>query len=210
MQRGRVVSLKGFGLVEFLQKNHILLILLIFMILGIFIGNFYFDDNEAVKSFLKDYVEKFIALRTGNTFGKVLLKSFLHFLIMMFLLFMLGASLFGVVTLPIALFFKGFISGGIGAFLYSQYGLQGIAFNAVIFIPSTLLILIIMLLASRESLFFSLKISNLTLSKTMPQNLAGDFKDYCVKYLVFLVLTFCAAFVDTIISTGLIKNFSLI
>jgi stage II sporulation protein M len=210
MQKGRVLRLKSFGILEFLQKNYILIIILLFLILGILVGSFKFDSNETLKNYFTDQIENFLQLRINTTFNKVLFNSFFKSLAVLFLIFLLGASLFGVVTVPSAMFIKGFVVGGMSAFLYSQYGLKGVAFNSVIFIPTTLAFLVVLLLAGRESVKFSFKFSSLTLSKTLPQNLSNDFKDYSIKYLIFMVLTFAASVVDAVVTKGFIKNFSLI
>ncbi len=210
MQKGRVVSLRSFGVVEFLQKNSFLLIILFFLSLGIILGIFTFDNFEILKSYPSEYITDYITSRADVSFGKILLVSMLDSLLVLFLLFLLGASLFGVITVPCAVMVKGFFQGGITAFLYSQYGLKGIAFNAIIYIPSTIIFIIVMLVASREAIRFSIKISSLTLNKTLPFNLANDFRDYSIKYLIFAVATFVSALVDALVSVGFIKSFSLL
>lgn len=210
MQKGMVLRFKSFAFLEFIQKNYILIIILLSLILGIIFGSFKFDNNAILKNYFTEQIENFLQLRINTPFNKVLFSSFLGYLAVLFLMFLLGASLFGVVTVPATMFIKGFIVGGMSAFLYSQYGLKGVAFNSVIFIPTTLAFLVVLLLAGRESVKFSFKFSSLTLSKTLPQNLSNDFKAYSIKYLIFMVLTFLASLVDAVITKGFIKNFSLI
>lgn len=209
MQKGRVVSLKNYALSEFLRKNYILLISLLFLILGIIFGVLRFGQREALSGYFNEYITKFIGERSGQSFTRIFFTSYFSSLAVLFLLFLLGASLFGIITLPAAMMLRGVFQGGISAFLYARYGLKGIAFNAVIFIPSTFIFLIIMLLASREAIRFSIKISNLTLSKTLPQNLSCDFKEYSIRFLIFASFTVCAALVDAMLSKGLINNFTL-
>lgn len=210
MQRGRVLSLKNFKAIEYFKRNYILFIILFFLLIGIFFGVFRFDDTKNLENIFKAYIEDYILSRTNGSFGKAFLSVLLSSFSVLFLLFLLGGSLFGVVTLPIAMFVKGFFQGGVAAYMYSQYGLKGIAFNAVIYIPSTILFLMIMLLASGESVKFSFKISNLTLSRAIPQNLSTEFKDYSAKFIIFAVLTVVSSLIDAAITTGLIKNFSFV
>ncbi len=209
MQKGRVLRINSFGFLDYLQKNYILLIVLFSLILGIIFGTLKLDNSEALKSFFAEQLENFFSLRNDARFNKILISSFLQSLAVLFLMFLLGASLFGVVTVPVAMFIKGFLEGGMSAFLYSQYGLKGIAFNAVILIPATVAFLIVLLIASRESIKFSFKFSSLTLSKTLPKNLSVDFKDYSIKFLILTILTLAAALLDAIITKGLIKKFTL-
>lgn len=209
MKKGRVVSLRSFGITEFLQKNSFLLIILFFLIFGIVLGIFIFEDFKILEDYPKQYVTDYINNRINVSFGKILIVSTLDSLLVLFIVFLLGASLFGVVTVPAAVTIKGFFSGGITAFLYSQYGLKGIVFNAIIYIPSTIIFIVIILVASREAIRFSMKISSLTLNKTLPFNLSNEFREYCIKYLIFSGVTFFSAFVDALISLGFIEKFSL-
>jgi stage II sporulation protein M len=209
MQKGRVLRFKSFGVFEFLQKNSILLICLLFLIIGIFLGNFYYNHTENLGNYFKDYIAEFVEIRSNSSFLQILWSSFCEFSAVLFFLFFLGASLFGVVTLPISMLLRGFFQGAISSVLYSEYGLKGIAFNAVVFIPATLGFVIVMLLAGRESVKFSLKISRLTLSSSMPQNLSNDFREYSIKYLIFLAFTFASSLLDAIITSGLVKNITL-
>lgn len=209
MQRGKVLSFKRFGFLEFVTNNIYLLVILLFLILGIVLGTFLFDDFSKITTYSKDYITEYIDLRTNNEFFKIFINSFFSSVSVLFLFFVLGASVFGIVTIPIAMLVKGFLQGVVGAFLYAEYALKGVAFNAVIYLPSTIIFIIVLLLASRESVNFSLKISSLTIPKTMPLNLAFDFKNYSVKYLLFVFGTVLSALLDSIISVSLIEYFTL-
>lgn len=210
MRKGRVLSLKSFALTEFLQKNYILLIIFFFLGLGIILGTFRFDSTDFWKSYFNDYLGEFISRRSEASFWRVFITCFLEALSQLFLLFLLGTSFFGVITIPAAMLLKGFLQGGVAAFLYSQYGLRGIAFNAVILIPSTLAFLIIAAFFSREAVDFSLKLSSLTLNRAMAQNLSLEFKGYCIRFSFFAVLILVASVLEALIAVGLIKNFSLV
>lgn len=209
MQKGRVLSLRRFGIAEFLNKNMFLISILSFLVLGMVLGVFLFDNISTLNEYSAEYLAEYIAQRTNVAFLKMLLDSFIGALAVLFIFFILGASLFGVITVPLAITLKGFLQGGVTAYIYSNYGLKGIAFNAVIFIPSSIIFLIVLLLASRESIKFSIKITSLTLPKTMPLNLTFDFKNYSTRYLLYVFLSFLSAFIDSVLSVGLMKYFSL-
>ncbi|MBQ4118926.1 MAG: hypothetical protein IJD45_00880 [Clostridia bacterium] len=209
MQKGRVLSIKSYGIFEFLKNNSFLLTVTLIFTIGFFVGIFTHNNLSFLKSYSNDYIAEYILLRTSESFGTIFINSMFAFLSALFIFFILGASLFGVVTVPSALFIKGLLQGSITAFLYSSYSLKGIAFNAVIIIPPTLIFLIILILASRESVRFSIKFSSLTLPKTLPINLSVDFKDYTIKYLILALSTVVCALIDAIVSSGLIKHFTL-
>ncbi len=207
MQRGRVLSLRRFGIADFLQKNYFLLLIFLCLIIGLILGVFLFSDIDFLKTYSEEYVKDYFDKRQNVSFGMIFLTSSLESLALLFIAFLLGASFFGVVTVPLAIAIKGFFQGGITAFLYSSYGLKGIVFNAIIYIPSTIIFIIVLMLASRESVRFSMKISSLTLSKTLPCNLSEDFKIYSIKYLFFAVFVLISSLLDSVLSITILKHF---
>ena len=209
MQKGRVLSIKSFGILEFFKNNSFLIIVTVIFTIGFFIGIFSINSFSYLKGYSTDYIAEYISLRSDTSFGSIFISSFFGFLSELFVLFLLGASLFGIITVPAAMLIKGITLGGVTAYLYSTFSLKGIAFNAVIIIPPTLVFLIFLLLCTRESVRFSIKLSSLTLPKGLPVNLALDFKDYTIKYLILALSTVVCALIDAIISTGLIKHFTL-
>lgn len=209
MQIGRVLSLRKFGITEFFQKNSFLIILTICFISGIFLGVFLLEDISALSDYPKEYIEEYILARTDRSFIKILFISVVEFWAVLFFTFFLGTSLFGVITVPFLLMLKGFLYGGIAAFLYSTYALKGVAFNAVVYVPSVIIFIIVLLIAARESIRFSLKLSSLTLNRTLPFSLSQNFKDYSIKYLIFAVVVIFSSLIDALISVGVLKFFSL-
>ena len=145
MQKGRVLSIKSFGIIEFLKNNSFLLTVTVIFTIGFLIGIFSENGFEFLKTYSSDYITEYIAMRSNSTFVSVFFHSLFEFLSLLFILFLLGASLFGVVTVPSAVLIKGVLQGGVTAYLYSAYSLKGIAFNAVIIIPPILIFLIIMI-----------------------------------------------------------------
>lgn len=209
MQKGRVLRIRSFGFIEFFKKNSFLLTITFIFTVGVFIGVFSAENFNYLKDYSKEYITEYVVLRQNGSFGGIFLDSFLSSLLVLFLFFVMGASLFGIVTVPASTMLKGMIMGGITALLYSTYGIKGVSFNAIILIPSSIVFLMMLLLACRESIKFSLKLATLTLNRTMPFNMAQDFKEYSVKYLLFSVGCLLSAFIDAIVSTGLIKHFTL-
>ncbi len=208
MPKGRVISFKGFAIGEFFRKNYFLITVFLLFVIGIVLGVFLFEKNTVLSDFSKNYMTDFINSRNESSFWGILWSSFLGSLAQLFLMFLLGASLFGVVTVPAAIILKGFAQGLATAYLYSQFALKGVAFNAIVYIPATLVFIIVLMVSAKESIKFSIKISSLMLSKTMPLNLSFEFKDYCVRFLSFCGFTLLSALIDAVISSTLITNFS--
>ena len=168
MQKGRVLSIKSFGILEFFKNNSFLIIVTVIFTIGFFIGIFSINSFSYLKGYSTDYIAEYISLRSDTSFGSIFISSFFGFLSELFVLFLLGASLFGIITVPAAMLIKGITLGGVTAYLYSTFSLKGIAFNAVIIIPPTLVFLIILLLCTRESVRFSIKLSRYLEGYTFP------------------------------------------
>lgn len=208
MKKGRVVSLSRFGILDFFRKNTFLLIIFSILIIGIIIGVFLFNKFGFLQEYFSEYITEYINSRMGVVFGKVFIESYLATMSVLFLVFLLGASLFGIVTVPTLVALNGFFQGCVTAHLYSNYGLKGVAFNAIIYIPSMIVFLMVFSLASRESIRFSTKITSLTLSKSLPCNLADDFRDYGIKYIIFAIIIAFSSIIDALLSVGLLKYFT--
>ncbi len=209
MQKGKVLSFRRFGISDFLRKNYILILLTLGFVLGILFGTFWFFEIDFLSEYPKNFIADYFESRTNKSFFGILLASTFDFWSLLFLAFMMGTGIFGVVTVPLFVMILGFFQGGITAYLYSEFALKGIAFNAVVYIPSTIIFIIVFLTASREAICFSLKLSSLTLDRTMPFSLSNEFKNYGIKFLIFGVAVFFSALVDTLLSSSVLKYFNL-
>lgn len=210
MQIGKVINLKNYRDFIFLfKKNKVLILFLIFFILGFFIGTVSLDKFQGFKDFFSSRLEEFIKFRTDNSIIKISFDTFIFYLTFIISAFVIGSSFLGIVFLPFIVAFCGIYYGGIMALLYSEYSLKGVAFSAVMILPSAVIFAVCMILAVQESACFSIRISKLTLPKTVPANLFYDFKNYCGRYLFIIILTLFAALIDGIISGNFINNFKL-
>ena len=154
MQKGKVLSLKNFKLADFVARNNILTILVVLIAGGIAVGIFTQSKIQLLSEYSADYLERFIALRSGESFVSVALSSFMGSALVLLLLFAAGTSMLGVVLVPLLTAVRGMFFGGVSALLYSQYAVKGIAFNAVLIIPSAFVFVIALLLAARDSIRF--------------------------------------------------------
>lgn len=209
MRKGTVVNLKGYKFFEFLAKNNAIIVLVFSLIIGIIIGTFSVKGIEALSNYSKTYLENFISDRLGVPFLTIVANSFVSSISVIMITYVLGSSMFGVILVPLFVTFRGIIYGGVNTVLYSTYSVKGIAFNAVILIPSTIVFIIALLLASGESVKFSLIIAKTTLPKTMPKNLNSDFRNYCVKYMLFCLVTLVSALIDGVLSGSFLEYFKL-
>ena len=209
MQKGKVLSLKNFKLADFVARNNILTILVVLIAGGIAVGIFTQSKIQLLSEYSADYLERFIALRSGESFVSVALSSFMGSALVLLLLFAAGTSMLGVVLVPLLTAVRGMFFGGVSALLYSQYAVKGIAFTAVLIIPSAFVFVIALLLAARESMRFSVLIAKISLPGSPSVNLAFDFKNYCGRYLFIALIVLASALVDAVLSCSFLDSLIL-
>ena len=209
MQKGKVLSLKNFKLADFVARNNILTILVVLIAGGIAVGIFTQSKIQLLSEYSADYLERFIALRSGESFVSVALSSFMGSALVLLLLFAAGTSMLGVVLVPLLTAVRGMFFGGVSALLYSQYAVKGIAFNAVLIIPSAFVFVIALLLAARESMRFSVLIAKISLPGSPSVNLAFDFKNYCGRYLFIALIALASALTDAVLSCSFLDSLIL-
>lgn len=209
MQRGKVLNLSRLRFTEVLFKNKLLIISLAVFLAGIIFGIISVGKYKNLTDFSSGFITEFMDLRNTEKFSKILLSSFFNSVTVLIVFAVFGTSMFGVVTVPFLLSVIGVIYGNITAYLYSEFALKGIAFNAVIFLPSVIVFLIVLLLASKEAVNFSLKISSFTFSKSGLYNLTLEFKKFLISFLLFISAALVSSLIDAVISCSFIKYFQL-
>lgn len=210
MRRGTVVSLKRLNLVlVFLKNNWCLLLLSLCLIIGLSLGAFLCSENGKLHILANELLQEYLAVRTDGSFFAIFISSLLLSGIFLVLVFALGTSVTGITVVPIFTIFRGIIVGMPVSLLYSQYALNGIAFNALVLIPPTIVSVTTLIFAAREAVSFSLQVIQLTLPDKMPKNLSYAFNYYCKRYLIYLFFTIISAALDGWISINLISYFNL-
>ncbi len=208
MQIGKVINLRNFNLFfKVLSKNKTIIILLSIFLVGFISGIFSLDNYPNFKKLFSQYLNDFLSVRTNSGFLKIACNSFGIFITYIVLAFVSGTSLIGIVFIPFIIGIIGFLNGGFMALLYSEYALKGIAFNAVMVLPCAVIFTISIILATRESIGFSLRISRLTFPSTAPTNLFIDFKNYCGRFLLITVFVLFSAVIDGLISHYFLNKF---
>ncbi len=210
MQLGKVINLNKCGnIIDFFKSNKSVIILLGLFLSGFILGIFSLDTFEGYRDFFAKTVDSFIDIRNNESFFKIFSNSFFGFISYLILFFIAGSSVLGVVFIPFLVFFGGLYFGGIMSFLYSEYALSGVAFSAVMVVPSAVLFGVSIILSAREAIGFSVRLSKLTFPRTVPANLYYDFKNYCGRFIVIFLLVLFSSLTDGLIAVNLAHNFSL-
>ncbi len=208
MRKTAVITVKGLKINKLFEKNKIIILMLLAFITGIIIGTVLFNKNEAVADLSKRFFSDYYSVRQKKAFLKIFFSSFLASLIMLLPLYISGASILGVAAVPFTVMLRGAILGSLCGYIYKTFSLKGVAFNAMILIPGTLISYVAYLFAAKISVLFSLDFIKLIFPKCRPLNLYGSFKDYTYKFLFVIIFMVLSSLVDGAFSYLFIKFFN--
>ena len=209
MKKGTVLTLRHLHGFTFFRKNRLLFLLLICFVLTMLLGVMVFGKSTRAAQTAATLCESFLSKRQNADFWQVFGSSLAGTFLLVTSAFLIGASLFGMMTAPLFLGFCGFWFGTFSANLYASYSLKGVAFYAVSVVPPAVVFLIGFLLAVRESFAFSLTVAKQTLPKNVPSGLYLAFKTYCGKYLGVFFFAVSSSVLDALLSVFFLKHFSL-
>lgn len=210
MRRGTVLNLKNMRFLEALGKNRLVILITICFLLGVLVGSLCFENDSKIYEISEYMFNSYLNLRLDKSVISIFFKSFSFAASVLVALFLCGSSLFGVILSPLTVFFGGFFSGGFCAYMYAQFSLKGIALNAVIIIPSFIILIICLIFSACDAVKLSLIIAKLTLPTSYPINLYLDFKKYCGKYIIFILLCILSGIVDSVLSHSFLKLFDIL
>lgn len=208
MKKGMILNLKRFRPLDYVTQNKLLILLCVVYIVGIIIGCVALSEGNWILKYAKTFIDNFIKLHTTETFFSKLLNCILRYLIVLVLYFLTGASMLGVALTPFITLWLGVFCGAVSARLYALYGIAGIAFNAIIIIPPVVLFILVCFFAGKHSIEFSLSIAKLTLPNSKPINLFVSFKNYCSKYLIFLIFILASSILEIVLNLLFLKFFN--
>ena len=189
-----------------------LLLILLSLIVGIITGSIAvkvlsYQQKEELVNYLGNFsgeIEKLIVKR--DTLFTELMMSNLKFI---FVLWLLGLSLVGVIFIPVIIFFRGFILGFTVGFLVDEMFFKGLILALIAIFPQNLFVLPALLLGALFCLVFAFKLIVRILGS---HNLPHDFPVVVINYSLLMslsaLLLVAAAAIETYLTPILIRIFS--
>ena len=208
MRKSAIVNLNSSKILVNLRQNYLIVIFSAVYILGVFLGTFLVSKNSAIGTAAQAEFSNYLTARQSVGFLNIFFNSFLDILPLVLAVFLCGTSLVGVALIPLSIAFKGIIFGTLSGYLYSTHLLKGIAFNAIILIPSNFISIVALLICAKISYNFSLILIRATLPRGQAVNLCKDFQNYCKSFFISLTLFCLSALFDALMSVGFIKLFT--
>lgn len=165
-------------------------------VVGIVLGCILVGRLESLLNSSSENASSFFELRKTYNILSVLNSALAYSVPYYIIVFLCGTSIIGCVITPIALLLKGFSFGALSGYMYFTFQLEGIMFNALLLIPSTIVCAFGLILLAKESFSFSYLLSGICVKSNKPINIYSNFKAYCLRSLIFSLFALLAVLVD--------------
>ena len=208
MKKGIILNLRWIKLRDYVTLNKVLLSLTLLFVVGIILGSVWLSEDSWITKFSKSLFEDFVVVHSTYGFLNKFFTCFLQYVFILLLYFITGTLMLGVAIIPFIIVWQGIVLGNIISYIYSQHGISGIAFNAIILITPISIFVICTFIAAKESINFSLNIAKLTLPKGRAANLNSAFKDFCTKYTILVGITVICVLIEIILNVLFLKFFN--
>lgn len=177
--------------------KHIAFVLL--LLVGLAVGAVFARnaDEQLMNSLDFLFTTNISARLDQDAFG-IFCACFASDFIFLFAIFLLGMAPWGIPVMPFVILFKGFGTGITAGYLVSLHALTGVGFYLLIILPGTFLFCFALVLMSVNSLNCSAKMFMQIIGKTNQITaFSGQIKRYLSRSMSSLIMTFCAAIIDT-------------
>lgn len=202
-------NIKETNVKNFLLKNKLLVFLSVFLLFGIFFGSLLMElaDENVIKFinalFLSDFKE-----RLSKPLLEVFIASISSTFIFVLISFFMGLSMWGFILAPVIPFVRGICIGMCEGYLYSAYGLKGICFHSLIFLPGIFISSIAVILMAREAIKISSCFSSAIFSKGSVNPISTSIKLYIIRSGCITIITLISSVIDLVSSLLFSKFFS--
>ena len=192
-----------------IMNNKSLTVLACILLLGIFLGSLSVGAmkttviNKIGVLFLDNFKN-----RSSEPLFFIFISSLSSVFIFVLLAFFMGLSVWGFIMVPFVPLVRGIFIGFTQSYLYSQYGLYGIAFQLVVLFPGIFVSSIAILLITKEAMALSHSLSNVFIFNETSYKKRSEFKTYLFRGSCVFALTTLSAIIDTVLNFAFLRFFS--
>lgn len=208
MRKGIIVNLKRFRIINYVNLNKIYVMFCVLFIFGIIIGSTFLSENNFIMQYAEQLFKSYISVHKNAVFFKKFFSCLARYISIIVLYFLSGVSMLGVATTPFIILWQGISFGYISSYLYSLYGFTAISFNALVVIPPLIIFIICCFSAARYAIDFSISIAKLSMPKSKPVSLYLGFRNYCVKFLIYILVSLLCSVIEIVLNLLLLKFFN--
>ena len=152
---------------------------------------------DSLRGLATDIFEQARTDKSQQSVFALFFSDWLGSLCFLFAAFTVGLCAVGLPFLTLIPLIKGIYLGALGGYMYTQYGLSGIGYCALIVYHGAALMLAALVYACSESMMMSADICGMLVNKTKSPDKNNTLKLYCVRYGVLLAILFCASLINT-------------
>lgn len=194
--KSRTKKLNSNDLIMTLSENKRILILAAVFAVGMVIGAGAVKINSAslvIK--LLTIFNNYRDLRMQQSLPVNFCNSFINAFSYLVVIYCAGLCAVGYPVIYAVLFVRGFGIGMVSGYLYNAYMIKGVGYSMLILFPGVIFYVIIMLLACNEGMLMSKEMLLMIMNKKLDGE--NSFKYYCVRFLIFSIITAFGALVET-------------
>lgn len=184
LKKSVVIKRKKMNIPRFNYKN---LVFFVLFLCGLIIGVLTMKNGTStLKEIFSEFFVEYITHKSNESFLNCFLDVVFIITFPILLSFVFGLCAVGlpiIIAIPTLI---GSVAGMAIGFLYSSYSLQGLGYAALILIPSLAVVIATLLKCCSEAINMSLEII-LAISGYQNQSRRNELKDYCLRFIIFLV-----------------------
>lgn len=178
------------------------------LILGIISGSiFIVIINKTDKDFVIKQITNFINnintnnINNFNAFKNALIQN----TIIIFLIWILGMSIIGIIINIFLVYFKGFISGFTISSFFLVYKYKGLLLGVIYIVPTIIINLLLILLVGAYSIEFTIYLWKIIFLKNKTINTTKILKKYFIILLISIIVTIITSLTEGYLVPSLIK-----
>lgn len=196
------------GLAIIMPNRRVNLFVIFLLLLGIISGAiFLMVINDTDKDMIVNQITNFIKNINDNSIDNsgAFLNSLYENYIYIFLVWIFGASMIGIVINIFFIYFKGFIYGfTIGSF-YLVFKYKGLLLSFIYVFPTVIINLLIVVILSVYSILFTSYLFRVIFGKERNTSIKRFFKRYLIVLLICLVMAFISSLLEGYLIPSMIK-----
>lgn len=191
-----------------LRDNWRLILLVFSLILGLLCGALVAKNaTRQLLDRLSYIIEGFVNARANQPAFHTFLNSLFSTSLYLLAAFLTGMCVCGTPLVPLIPFVRGLGLGLSMGYLYTYQGLKGVAFSALLIVPSAVISSIALIIACHEGMRLSAILFSSTAKDGPPLKLWEDMKKYSIRFGACAFLLCIGSLVDTLFVSAFSKFF---
>ncbi len=193
-------------IIRYAKENKWLVLFVTVFSFGVLFSAFCLKSGVFVGKDLSLPFSQFIGFRT-QSFLEIFVGCIFSVVFPLFLFYCFGLFVYGYIPCFFLLFVQGMSYGAVSGYIYTTYGLKGVAFVLLVILPPAFCNTLVQFIASQQAFVFSVLLSKNYFRDTVLVQPSNYLKRYHYKFLVLLGFAFAVAFLDGLLSRVFINVF---